>query len=224
MNCETCYQQLDDFLDGALAEDERMAVEEHRAACSACEHDHQQAVALLAKLQQFVVPQPRPGFEQRMFAPLDSTADTRNGLHWFPASIGGAIAAMLVMWLSVFFQADNTQEGLQQLTIEIDTLQTKTVQLVFNSPGHFKQAMFVIELPKNLELLGYPGDRVLSWTSPLKKGRNSLALPLFATGIVTGDIVARLTQGDKSKEFRMRVKMMNKKMGQLRPNNTNNQV
>jgi len=224
MNCETCYQQLDDFLDGVLDEAAYSAVEEHRASCSACQRDYQQAVALQAKLQQFVVPPPRPGFEQRMFAQLGAKTGPKRSLHWFPASIGGAIAAMLVMWLSVFFQVEHTDEGLQQLTIEIDTLQTKTVQLVFNSPGDFKQAMFVIELPENLELLGYPGDRVLSWTSPLKKGRNSLALPLFATGIVTGDIVARLTQGDKSKEFRMRVKMMNKKMGQLRPNNTNNQV
>ena len=225
MNCEKFHQQLDDYLDGQLAESEKLELEKHIDSCNECHLYYGQAALLQHQIKHLSVPEPQPGFEERLFAKLESNSKKTNGIHWFPASLGGAMAAMLLMWLTIFSQQQDSDNGLQQLTIEMGQAQTKIVQLVFNSPDSFNEATFTIELPENLELQGYPVNRMISWQSQLKKGRNSLALPLVSIGKVKGEVVARLSSGEQSKEFRMKVNMTYPRSGNLLLNRTsNNQV
>jgi hypothetical protein len=206
MDCNKFQQQMDDLLDDQLSESVGIDANNHLSLCANCLKQFELAKSLQARLNSIAVPEQEPGLNKRIIGKFRQQQP--KGIHWIPSSIGGAIAAMLIMWVTISHQT-NESEGLSELNyivINIEEMQERTVQLVFNAPEEYQSATFVIEMPENLELNGYPGNRLLSWKSSLRKGKNKLALPFVATGQVKGEVIARLEIGNQSKEFHMQIK------------------
>jgi len=84
--------------------------------------------------------------------------------------------------------------------------QARTVKLVFEAPMDLAEVTLSVELPENVELEGYAGQRQLVWQTSLNKGQNILALPVIAIGNGQGELVAQLSYGDKTKQFHIVLK------------------
>jgi len=74
------------------------------------------------------------------------------------------------------------------MSITVNTQQT--IRLAFASSESLQGAKITIRLPENVALVGYPGRRQLSWETNLKKGDNLLSLPIIATQIAQGELIA----------------------------------
>lgn len=123
----------------------------------------------------------------------------------FLAGFSTAIAASLAIWFaSTMYQPQFDDASPQVISLAIS--QVKTVRLVFDAPVDLNDVTLSVVLPENLELEGYGGQKQIVWQTKLTKGQNILALPVTAINHGQGELVARLTYGDKTKQFHIIVK------------------
>lgn len=142
--------------------------------------------------------------------------------HGFMMGFGSAAVAALALWVVVGVLPEavppadgvsgetvanlQTQTTVQKTAedvpvpeLSIALHQQKDIKLAFYSGASLKGAKITIRLPENVALVGYPGRRELSWTTDLKKGDNLLRLPVIATQIARGDLVADISYQDRVK-------------------------
>ena len=87
------------------------------------------------------------------------------------------------------------------VTVQLVPNEMRQVSLIFNSPSEVAQATMTIELPSNVELAGYPGKRVLTWTTALQQGDNRMQLPLILRNQQTARVITRISRDGKDKTF-----------------------
>ncbi|MCW8929046.1 MAG: zf-HC2 domain-containing protein [Gammaproteobacteria bacterium] len=200
MNCEQFEQFLNEQLDGNLSDDIEQIFQEHMNQCSDCQNHYSKAIALKAALETYPVLEPDEQYEVRMLSVLKQDK-TRSEPHWVASLVGGALAASIMMWIFFVPTSDINEMGLEQISVTLPYQQRKDVQLVFKSPVEINEANFTIVLPDNVEIYGRPGIRELSWKGQIISGNNRLKLPLVAQGNVEGELTAKLTSGENSKIF-----------------------
>jgi hypothetical protein len=166
------------------------------------------ARSLYSGLRNLTVEQPAPDFRQRVFAEVRRQhADKPGPSHGFRFAAGfatAALAGMAIWFVSSVYIPESMIEQPQMISVSVNKAQT--VRLVFDSQTDIQLVNLSIDLPENVELDGYPGRKELSWNTSLKKGPNILALPILAIGQGQGELLAHLSYGDKSKEFRIVLK------------------
>lgn len=207
MKCSNVQQRLDDFIDGLLSTIEQEAIVQHLLDCKTCSDELAISQHLLLELRSMPVPEPRKGYEDRMFDFLH-TRELPSKQHyprWFATGFATAAIAFVALWL--LFAPGSVQQDKPQsvVTIELVPLQVHKVSLVFNSPVYIKQAILRLELPDNIELAGYADRRSLEWKTDLKAGTNRLTLPLVARGNSSGAIRASITHAGKTRVFQIQV-------------------
>jgi hypothetical protein len=206
MNCKEIEARLDDYLDGNLSPTEQVAVERHMQACAACRAELQSRRDLLMRLRELPVPSMRPGFQARAFRQARQGGHTRH--FGFAAGFGSAIAAGLVLWfgLTTWWPQELPETApLQAMVLRLD--EPKEVRLVFTAKEDIQQVDFVLELPKGVELAGFPHQREIHWRDRLDKGRNALHLSLLAASLGTsGEVVATINHAGQQRVFRIPVK------------------
>jgi len=201
MECLDLRSRLDDYLDGRL--DER-PLREHLSACADCRNLVQHAQAVQEALRKLSPPEVHPAFVDR--AILRATRQNAVGAHpRVRTLVGMALAASLVLGLSLgaFFSLREAPVQTVALTIE----KPETVRMVFNSAKPLRAATVSLLLPENVEVVGYAGQRELTWQTDLREGQNLLQLPLIARGAVKDDLLARLSHGASTKTFRVKFDM-----------------
>jgi len=201
MECLDFRSQLDDYLDGRL--DER-PLREHLNACADCRRLVQHAQAVQEGLRKLSPPQMHPAVVDR--AILRATRPSVVDAH--PrgrARFGMALAASLVLGLALgaFFSLREAPVETVALAVE----KPETVRMVFNSAKPLRAATLSLSLPENVEVVGYTGQRELTWQTDLREGQNLLQLPLIARGAVKDDLLARLSHGTSTKTFRVKFEM-----------------
>jgi hypothetical protein len=67
-----------------------------------------------------------------------------------------------------------------------------------------------------VELVGYSGRRELTWQADLREGGNLLQLPLVVRGTAGGEIRARVSHGESSRTFRVRIEVKKAAGGESR--------
>lgn len=203
MKCNEINNRLDDYLDGTLNEREQWAFEQHVANCACCAEKAGQAVSLQQALRKLPVEKPSSDFHHRVFAKVRKhyvEQPANNQRFNFATGFATAVVASLAIWLvSSVYLPQST--GPQPQMISVAMNQTQTVRLVFDAPSNLQQVQLSIDLPQHMELEGFPGRRGLSWKTDLLQGENVLALPLLATQPGQGQLLTRLTYGDKVKTF-----------------------
>lgn len=206
MECKQLQQCVDDYLDGVLPAGERRLAEQHLAGCADCRRELNQIQELRHALRALPVPAPSPDFTRRLLDKARQQHPQRR-----QRLLGGlamALAASLVMWIGVaLFQPDSNSPGIDHIVMGIS--ETREVKLVFNAPEHFRQVTLQLELSGDIELAGFTGRRDIEWQTTLKKGANTLILPITATGHGQAEVVARLKHEGKTRVFRIPLKVHN---------------
>ena len=210
MQCENILNKLDDYLDGDLLAGDLEPVQQHLNDCEHCRAEYQLAQDLIQQCQNQPVIEPRPGYESRMLSFLDQqqhpqAARPRYSVPaWFAAGFGSAIAAtLLVVWFVAFDIVGPAQDNMPVMTVEIPTMQSRKVALVFNSPRHIQNAAMTIELPAGTEIVGYPGQRTLKWQTTLKQGSNRLSLPIIIRSKQGGILLAKISHEGQTRTFKL---------------------
>ncbi len=214
MKCAEFKNCLDDGMDQELDSAEQVLFDSHRASCEACQAVYTAELAMLEGLRAMPVAEPPEGFADRVLvnvyknaANQDVPQQQRHHRRGFALGFGSAAAALAV-WVvvgmspgelsdtggnvpeSVVASTDvNTTEA-EQSVVSIALNTQQTIRLAFASSESLKGAKITIRLPENVALVGYPGRRQLSWETDLKKGDNLLRLPVIATQVAQGELIA----------------------------------
>ncbi len=212
MNCQQIQQQLDDYLDGKLELMEEADLHLHLDACKDCRQLLQREKALMAGLKQVQVPAMTPGFAQRAVSHAASQAKQRPHRRGFVAGFSSALVAGFALMLVVvgILPGGNGIEPNVMPEVAISIAAPQTLNLAFDVGYAMNDATLSIDLPGNIEVVGFPGENRLSWQTSLTQGRNILPLPLKGTAAAAGEIIATLEQGGKKKILRIQVRVENK--------------
>jgi hypothetical protein len=203
MDCRDFRQQLDEYLDGRV--DERPA-REHLAGCAECRRVHERAVEVQAALRRLPPPEMHPSFVDRAIA--RATRSKAAGAHAMWREVAGiALAASLVLGVALGAFLSMREAPVQNVSLALERPQT--VRMVFSSAKPLRAATVSLALPENLEVVGYGGQRELTWQTDLREGQNLLQLPLIAHGAVKDELLARLSYGASTKTFRVKIELDN---------------
>ncbi|MFW2373165.1 MAG: anti-sigma factor family protein [Gammaproteobacteria bacterium] len=207
MKCNDIKAMVDDYLDEQISSNELELVDEHISSCDSCQQFYADAIHVKQMLSDLPMERPVQGFEQRVFTAVKQQYP-QAAKHQFKTGFATALAASLAIWFAVsVFVPDTTEQKLDVVSIGMQ--ESRDLKLVFTSVDDIQQASLKIELPDNIELLGYPGQKMLAWKTRLDKGQNVLTLPVQALGKVQGELVARVNYGDKQKTYRLLLKTAN---------------
>lgn len=212
MNCNDFNKQLDDYLDKSLQGQALNEFIQHTDGCKECALRLQNAQSLMSGLRDLPLAGPSDGFEQRVFAAVREhyqERQTDTGFLRFASGFATAAIAGLAIWFVVAQYPVESVSGLQPVQTEMISVamnQSHTVRLLFDAEKDFEQVQITLELPRHMDLDGYPGIKQLSWQTRLDKGGNILALPLKAVGEGQGELIAQVNYGDKHKVFKVLVK------------------
>jgi len=204
MNCEQLREQLDDYADGLLSTNDVQAIRSHASNCSHCNALLARQNELIQALRSLPAPPMRPGFaQQALKRAVEQKQHHRRG---FATGFSSALAAGVALWVVVTFTLPNEQirqSGIEQVRLAL--YQESRVNLVFYSPSPVSDAKLSIALPENVEIVGFPGERVISWQTSLTEGQNILPLPLRANAPVNSELLASIESGSSKKSFRLRI-------------------
>ena len=205
MSCETTSQYLNDFLDKCLKEHKYLEIQSHIEICEACRGLVEREQELRAALRGLPAPELRPDFVQSTLA-MARQRHERQTRRW--GVLGGAIAAGFVLFVVVSLLVTtpmNQTTVVPRVTLEKG--QVREIKLVFNSKTNLDGATFVVQLPGNVALKGFPHQHSVSWKGRLKQGKNLLVLPVMATGPVEGDLITWIKHAESKKAFHLAIRM-----------------
>lgn len=218
MNCHQAQIKKDDYLDRTLSAEQTLEIQQHLHNCPQCRADFQRDEEMLSALRTLPVPPPSPDFVTRCFANAKAQHKKQQLKQAMPYW-GGAIAACLAFWLIVAtpFNQGGDQPVMptassQAITIRIND--QRLVQVVVRAPRDMQAADVMIELPAQLEMAGFPGQREIRWHADLKKGKNLLKLPLVAKSEGTAELITHITHENKSKILSLVMKVYNDELTQ----------
>ena len=193
MNCTDIQNQTSDYLSRSLEAAELEAFQHHIDGCDSCREIVDEEQRLIALLKQVPVRGPSEDFYDRALQMAVKPEAHEHHRLGFIKGFGTAVAASLALWILVgvlpVSQEPGTQKG-QGITIAVQ--EVKTVKLAFHTVGAMDNARITIQLPENVELVGYTGRRELAWNTNLKKGDNILKLPIRANAMTKGKILAKI--------------------------------
>lgn len=205
MNCEETRALFDDYAAGALPDAANRSIEFHLRNCRGCRQVADQEHRLRTALRSMPAPDMPPGFSRRAL----SAARVRGRRHrarphyrWFGAGFASAMAAAVLGW-GVLVALLPHDPVAAKLSMAVN--QVRTVGLVIDAPEQLKGVEVSMHVPENVELVGFPGRRYLSWKTDLDRGRNVLSLPILATEQGEDELLVSLLHERKSKTFRVRL-------------------
>ncbi len=209
MKCSQINKRLDEIIEGALTPIQQQAVSQHLQNCDGCRNRVETARTLLRNLKELPVMPPRAGFENRVLAFLHPVKPAPQPRIWFAAGFASALLAALVplvLWQVLLTEPKPAMAPIEVALVQVVPQQVQQVSLVFSSPNNIDTATLSLELPGNIELQGFPGQRHIEWQTSLKRGTNRLTLPLIAQVPTEGLVTASLSRGGETKSFQLRVK------------------
>lgn len=203
MQCQNVKLMFDEYLDGTLTAQQRDELVRHFDTCPACQRDLAELEILRLNLRDMPIEPARKNFAVEAIAAATGSdapvTQNRTGfMHWFGAGFAGALVAGLVLWGVITSHAPSIPQA-PQAGFSISLYQPQKISLAFNSPADIRDVTVSIELPREFEVVGHEGRRLLSWKTNLKKGRNILTLPVVARGEGKGMMIARLSRNKQTK-------------------------
>lgn len=212
MTCKLTAEQLDDYLTGDLHDAALRQFEQHLGECADCRQSVGNQRALQRQLADYgraSIPMPDAAFYDRAIARAVQTGAREQRKRWVMTGFGGALAAMLMIWVvsGVFFTATQLDDpAVPAVTMSLASPQT--FNLVFSSATPLVDASMTVTLPEGIEIAGFAGQREITWRTSLREGENILPLTLVATTPVGGELLATLAHANDNKIFRLRVSVI----------------
>lgn len=214
MNCKHTHDQLDDYIDGTLSQGDITQMREHASGCSACSKRLREHEEYIQNMRAMPVPEMSPGFAQR--ALRRSVEQKQHHRQGFARGFSSALVAGLAMWavVLVYMPSSDQMQG-ELASVSLALHQESTINLVFYSPKAVADARLSISVPAHIEVVGFGGQRKISWQTSLQQGRNILPLPLKANGISSAELMASIESGESKKIFRVNINVANGKQAGL---------
>ena len=212
MICNLINEKLDDYVDAQLDVADMQLLAEHTAHCADCQEVVDRERALRASLKEYgdsSMPQPDAAFFDRALARAAQSGVRRQRNRWVMTGFGGAMAAALVLWMisgTLFETAEFSEPSIASIAMVIE--EPRTVNLVFSSATPLIDATMTVTLPEGIEVMGFQGQREITWMTSLKEGKNILPLTLIATSPLGGELLATLRHADDDRTFRVQVKVI----------------
>ncbi len=210
MNCDQLDRWLDDYLDGDLTREQREILETHLHECEKCRAVVDRALSIQEALREIPVPPMRPGFaSQAMKRATEHHSRHRRG---FIAGFSSALAASVVLALFIGKLMPGPEPASVSGSVPpvvISMQHPQTINLVFDVATAMENATLSIELPENVEVIGFPGQHVITWKTSLQPGKNVLPLPLKGTGLSNSDLIASIELNGRKKSIRVPIQVSN---------------
>ena len=205
MNCTIAQQHINDWMDSLLPAQTNQSVQAHLDACAECCEKYAKEQQLRDLLRSLPVTPAQPGFAtkvvERAIQHEQARQKQRKG---FYQGVGVALAAsiFLMVVIAVMPTADNSRND---NGLRIALHETHNLKLAFYAHKNMQNATVSINLPENVALQGYPGEKQLTWQVNLKKGDNSLSLPIRALQLASGELVATIEHGKQLKVLKVNI-------------------
>ncbi len=209
MTCDLIKNQLDDYVDAQLDVADTQLLNEHIAHCTVCQEVLDGERVLRASLKEFgdsSMPHPDVTFFDRALAKAAQSGTRRQRNRWMLTGFGGAMAAALALWMigGTLFEAPQVSDpSIASIAMVIE--EPRTVNLVFSSATPLNDATMTVALPQGIEVMGFQGQREITWKTSLKEGKNILPLTLIATSPLGGELLATLRHEGDDRSFRVQV-------------------
>jgi len=205
MNCTDIDKLKDDYLKGQLPVLQHTATEQHLLECESCHASIAASRKILEALKPLSAPEPRKGYVDGLFKEVRKQYPEKSSRH-FVAGFATAMAAGFALWfVSTLFEVQQqTLPALNEMTVSLNT--TQSVRLMFDAPDDYQRITLSLKLPDNIELKGYAGQSEISWDTSFSKGPNILTLPIKAITKGSGELIARVSYGDKLKAYHLVIK------------------
>lgn len=208
MDCKDVTEKLDDYMDRGLDQATAEAISSHAESCETCRTVIERERELRELLKDYPVPRAQAGFYDRALVRAAHRGGARQRNRWLLTGFGSAVAAGLAAWVvfGLLLNAPQTPDAgasIPGVTIALE--EARTVNLVFASATALDTATLTVSLPVGIELVGFPGQREITWETSLREGRNLLPLTLVALTPTGGELLARLQHNDRERTFRLRV-------------------
>lgn len=221
MNCQDAQHYIYDYLDRDLSASAHAEMDVHLSGCDICREAINEEQSLRALLTGLPVEPASEGFIERALQIAQEVAAPSQVIHsqhrrGFILGFSSAAVAGLVLWLVVgLLPIENKveQDGLQHVQIVLH--ETHNLKLAFYSKQARIGATISIDLPTNVELVGFPDKRNLVWAANLTEGDNVLTLPIKALAINSGELVAKIEYGKQAKTLKVRLQTTKPNMTQL---------
>lgn len=208
MRCDDFKERVHDWLDGRLPAAEAARLRDHAAACPRCAAIERDYRLLTEALGDLPAPEPPPRLTERL---VRGAAPARSR-GWRAAAVATVVLAIAALpWLGRQAPVGAGDPAAVRLAVDSD----KTVSLSLASEQRLEGVTLTLVLPEHVALQGYPHERRLSWRTDLSAGENRLRLPLHARRAGSGELVARIEHGGKSRELRVRIQSMPPDHGRL---------
>ena len=205
MSCEMTTQYLNDFLDGGLNENKNQEIQSHIKICETCRGLVEREQDLRAALRGLPAPKLRPDFVRSTLAMARQRREQQTR-RW--GVLGGAIAAGFALFVVVnLIDTTPMEQAAAVSKVMLEKGQVREVRLVFNSKTNLDDTTFVVQLPSNVALQGFPHQQSVTWKGRLKQGKNLLVLPVMATGPVEGDLIAWIKHAENKRAFHLAIQM-----------------
>jgi hypothetical protein len=150
------------------------------------------------------VPEPRPGFVERVLANASGRkspevrgmrAAIRRPATWWAAG-AGALAATLA-WMALFIHSGAAREPSLVLALN----ESREVPLVINAERNLEGATIRLYVSGSVGLAGYGDQHEIEWTTSLTQGANLLSLPVFARATGEGTVVAEIEHDGRTRRL-----------------------
>lgn len=227
MNCTDFKKQLDDYCDGELSVEMKARCDDHLAICQTCAGRLAEQSNLLADLRAMPIVGPSDGFVERVFltAEAQDAQNSAHRRHGFMMGFGSAAVAALALWVVIGispstmkgndYTAVNTakvetaaDKSIPEISIALN--QERDIRLAFYSSRDLKGAQITLQMPENVAVAGFPGQRKLVWKTNLTKGNNLLRLPVIANSGKGGQMVAHIEYMGKVKTLKVNLAIADK--------------
>ena len=158
------------------------------------------------RLRALPVAPPGAGFTERVLA----IARTADPVPWQPSRPIYALAASLALAVGLGIGAGYTtidrRAGHEMPIAMLTPGKAQEVRLMFTSPRTLSGVSVHLRLPEGVELVGYSGQRELSWEVDLQAGANALDLPMVMRSGIGGVITTDLSHGQDRRQFSVLVR------------------
>jgi len=161
---------------------------------------------LRAGLSAMPVPEPRPGFVDRVLANAargkapevrSIRTEIRRPATWWGVG-AGALAASLA-WVALIIYSGAVPEPILVLALN----ESRNVPLVIDAERNLDGATIRLSVSGSIGLAGYGEQHEIEWTTSLTQGANLLSLPVFARVPGDGLVVAEIEHEGRTRRLSM---------------------
>jgi hypothetical protein len=165
---------------------------------------------LRVSLSDMPVPEPRPGFEDRVLANATGAhvpaarAPARGGMREAmrrPATWWGAAAGALAATVACVALLWKQPDALAGASVVLALNESRDVSLVIDSERALEDATIRLSVTGSVALAGYEQQQEIEWKTSLTQGPNLLSLPVFGRAAGSGSLVAEIEHGGRTRRM-----------------------